>query len=91
MKNQALLRDSQRNILVQGITGSEAQYWTKQMLDYGSNVVAGVTPKKAGQEVHGRPVFDSVADARAAQGPGGTEGPHGQPAGLPQEDPGHPR
>ena len=49
-------------IVVQGITGSEGQFHTKQMLDYGTNVVAGVTPGKGGQTtLDGRiPVFNSV-------------------------------
>ena len=48
-------------ILVQGITGNEGAFWTKHMLDMGSKVVAGVTPGKEGQNVHGVPVYHSVA------------------------------
>lgn len=54
-------------ILVQGITGREASFWTDRMLEYGARVVAGVSPGKAGQSVSGVPVFGSVRDAVAAQ------------------------
>ena len=50
-------------VLVQGITGSEGSYWTKHMKELGTNVVAGVTPGKGGQEVEGIPVFNTVQDA----------------------------
>ncbi|TVR03180.1 MAG: succinate--CoA ligase subunit alpha [Spirochaetaceae bacterium] len=53
-------------ILVQGITGNEGAFWSKHMLDMGSKVVAGVTPGKEGQKVHGVPVFHSVARAVAS-------------------------
>lgn len=49
--------------LVQGITGGEGSYWTEQMLAYGTDVVAGCTPGKGGQEVHGVPVHSAVAEA----------------------------
>jgi len=51
------------NVLVQGITGSEGTYWTEQMLEYGTAVVAGCTPGKGGQAVAGVPVYDTVMDA----------------------------
>ena len=50
-------------VVVQGITGREGQYWTERMLQYGTVVVAGVTPGKGGQQVHGVPVFDTVEAA----------------------------
>ena len=50
-------------VLVQGITGTQGQFHTQAMLEYGTKVVAGVTPGKAGEHVHGVPVFDSVAAA----------------------------
>jgi len=50
-------------VLVQGITGREGQFHTKQMLDYGTKVVAGVTPGKGGSEVLGLPVYDTVREA----------------------------
>jgi len=59
----AILIDDKTRILVQGITGREAATFTKDMLDYGSKVVAGVTPGKQGQKVHGIPVYDTVREA----------------------------
>lgn len=50
-------------VLVQGITGSTALFHTKQMLEYGTKIVAGVTPKKGGTEVEGVPVFNTVQEA----------------------------
>ncbi|HLE96990.1 MAG TPA: succinate--CoA ligase subunit alpha [Candidatus Thermoplasmatota archaeon] len=50
-------------LVVQGITGHQGQFHTRQMLAFGTKVVAGVTPGKAGEKVEGVPVFDSVADA----------------------------
>lgn len=59
----SILVDENTRLLVQGITGREGSFHTEQMLEYGTNVVAGVTPGKAGQEVHGVPVFNTVQDA----------------------------
>ncbi|MFA9399965.1 MAG: CoA-binding protein [Acidobacteriota bacterium] len=56
-----LSRDT--TFIVQGITGREAINLTRECLDYGSNVVGGVTPGRKGREVHGVPVFDTVAQA----------------------------
>lgn len=50
-------------LLVQGITGRDGSFHTRQMLNYGTQVVAGVTPGKGGMEVEGVPVFNSAADA----------------------------
>ena len=50
-------------VVVQGITGSQGKFHTRLMLDYGTNIVAGVTPKKEGQTIHGVPVFNSVGRA----------------------------
>ena len=55
-------------LLVQGITGKEGQFHTLQCVEYGTQVVAGVTPGKAGQEVAGIPVFNTVHDAMQATG-----------------------
>lgn len=52
-----------RRVLVQGITGGEGTYWTEQMLEYGSRVVAGCTPGKGGSTVSGVPVYDTVLEA----------------------------
>jgi len=62
----AILVDKSTRLLVQGITGSEGSFHTKRMVAYGTQVVAGVTPGKGGQEVDGIPVYDSVAEAIAA-------------------------
>lgn len=64
----AVLIDRNTRVLVQGITGREGEFHTRQMLDYGTQVVAGVTPGKGGQEVLGVPVFDTVKQAVAATG-----------------------
>ena len=55
-------------VIVQGLTGGQGKYHGLRNRDYGTNVVAGVTPGKGGQEVEGIPVYDSVADAVAATG-----------------------
>jgi succinyl-CoA synthetase alpha subunit len=59
----SILVGNETRLLVQGITGREGSFHTQQMVEYGTNVVAGVTPGKAGQEVHGVPVFNTVEDA----------------------------
>lgn len=64
----AVLVDRNTKVVVAGITGREGSFHTQQMVDYGTNVVAGVTPGKGGQEVHGVPVFDTMADAVAKTG-----------------------
>jgi len=60
----SVLIDKNSKVLVQGITGRDGSFHAKGMLDYGTNIVAGVTPGKGGQEVHGIPVFGSVAEAK---------------------------
>ncbi|MDY6296558.1 MAG: succinate--CoA ligase subunit alpha [Schwartzia succinivorans] len=55
-------------VVVQGITGKQATFHTQIMKDYGTNVVAGVTPGRAGEEVLGIPVFNTVSDAVEATG-----------------------
>ena len=55
-------------LLVQGITGREGQFHTRQCVEYGTNVVAGVTPGKGGQKMDGIPVFDTVRSAVEATG-----------------------
>jgi len=59
----AVLVNADTKVLVQGITGSHGSFHTRLMLQYGTKVVAGVTPGKAGQEVEGVPVFDTVEEA----------------------------
>ncbi len=63
-----ILADRNTKVIVQGITGKAATFHTKQMLAYGTNIVGGVTPGKAGQTVEGLPVFNTVEDAVAATG-----------------------
>ncbi|MGD6816182.1 succinate--CoA ligase subunit alpha [Metabacillus sp. 84] len=55
-------------VIVQGITGSTALFHTKQMLEYGTKIVGGVTPGKGGTEVEGVPVFNTVIDAKNQTG-----------------------
>ena len=59
----SILLDRDTTFIVQGITGREAINLTRECLDYGSNVVGGVTPGRKGREVHGVPVFDTVEQA----------------------------
>ncbi len=64
----SILLNRKTKVLVQGITGRIGRVQTRWMLDYGTNIVAGVTPGKGGQEVEGVPVYDTVAEAVAKQG-----------------------
>ena len=64
----AIWLDSNSRILVQGMTGSEGTKHTRRMVASGAQVVAGVTPGKAGQEVDGIPIFDDVQSAMLATG-----------------------
>jgi succinyl-CoA synthetase alpha subunit len=59
----SVLVNKDSKIIVQGITGSEGSFHTQQMLEYGSNVVAGVTPGKEGQKHLGLPVYNTVENA----------------------------
>ena len=61
-----ILIDRNTRVLIQGITGREAATMSREMVAYGTKVVAGVTPGKGGQTVHGIPVYDSVREAVAA-------------------------
>jgi succinyl-CoA synthetase alpha subunit len=62
------LIDENTTFIVQGITGREAVNLTRECLDYGSKIVGGVTPGRRGREVHGVPVYDSVAQLVEAEG-----------------------
>lgn len=62
----AVLVDRSTRVVVCGMTGREGAFHTGQMIDYGTNVVAGVTPGKGGTGFLGRPIFDSVEEAVAA-------------------------
>ena len=64
----SILVDASSRVLVQGLTGREGQFHTRQMLEYGTNVVAGCTPGKGGQNVLGVPVFNTCAEAVKATG-----------------------
>ena len=64
----SVLIDENTKVIVQGITGGEGSFHAKQMLEYGTQVVGGVTPGKGGQNFEGVPVFDTVADAVADTG-----------------------
>jgi succinyl-CoA synthetase alpha subunit len=64
----AIFVNSETRVVVQGITGREGQFHTRQCMAYGTRVVAGVTPGKGGQEMDGVPVFDSVRQAVKATG-----------------------
>lgn len=64
----SILLNEDTTFIVQGITGREAVNLTRECLDYGSKIVGGVTPGRKGREVHGVPVFDTVAQAVAHQG-----------------------
>jgi len=55
--------DSKSKIVVQGITGKNGQFHSKQMIDYGTKLVGGVTPGKGGQETLGLPIWDTVSEA----------------------------
>ncbi len=59
----SILIDENSKVLVQGITGGEGRFHSKKMLEYGTNVLAGVTPGKGGQEVNGVPVYNSIREA----------------------------
>ena len=60
--------DKDTRVVVQGITGKEGQFHTRQCVDYGTRVVAGVTPGKAGQKMDDVPVFNTVRTAVAETG-----------------------
>jgi len=64
----SILINARTRVIVQGITGRDGSFHTAQMLEYGTRIVGGVTPGKGGQQVHGVPVFNSVAEAVAATG-----------------------
>ena len=59
----SVLVDKSTRLIVQGITGKEGTFHTRQMVEYGTNVVGGVTPGKGGATHEGIPVFNTVADA----------------------------
>jgi len=68
----SILVDEKTRVVVQGITGNEGLFHTKQMVEYGTKVVAGVTPGKGGQKIEGIPVFNSVMEAVKNTGANGS-------------------
>jgi malate-CoA ligase subunit alpha len=64
----AILIDETTRVVVQGITGRIGKFHAEEMITYGTNVVAGVTPGKGGERVFGRPVFNTVKEAVQATG-----------------------
>jgi succinyl-CoA synthetase alpha subunit len=64
----SILIDKETRVIVQGITGSEGVFHTQQMIEYGTQIVAGVTPGKGGTTVRGVPVFHTVCDAQRETG-----------------------
>lgn len=64
----AVLVDKHTKVVVAGMTGREGSFHTQQMIEYGTNVVAGVTPGKGGQELLGVPIFDTMEEAVAKTG-----------------------
>jgi succinyl-CoA synthetase alpha subunit len=65
----SILIDASKRVLIQGITGREGQARTQLMKEYGTQIIAGVTPGKGGVEVLGVPVFDTVQEAWESHGP----------------------
>jgi succinyl-CoA synthetase alpha subunit len=68
----AILANKDTRLIVQGIDGIEGRFYTKRMMDYGTNIVAGVSAGKGGEWVNGKPVFDSVKKAIDATGASAT-------------------
>jgi succinyl-CoA synthetase alpha subunit len=67
-EKMSILINKQTRVLVQGITGQEGQFHTRQCIEYGTNVVAGVTPGKGGQSMDTVPVYNTVRQAREQTG-----------------------
>jgi succinyl-CoA synthetase alpha subunit len=64
----SIIIDSRTMVLIQGITGSEGMFHTRQMMEYGTNIVAGVTPGKGGKEFESIPIFNTMEEAVAVSG-----------------------
>jgi succinyl-CoA synthetase alpha subunit len=58
-----IIVDRNTRVIVQGITGTQGRFHAKAMLEYGTKIVAGVTPGKGGTQIHGIPVYDTIAEA----------------------------
>ena len=70
----SILVNADTKVIVQGITGGQGRFYALRNRAYGTKVVGGVSPKKAGTDVEGIPVFASVADAVARDGRDGDDG-----------------
>ncbi|CEP66803.1 Succinyl-CoA ligase, alpha subunit [Moorella glycerini] len=64
----AILLEADSRVIIQGITGNQGAYHARLIKEYGTRIVAGVTPGRGGEEVHGIPVFDTVKEAREIAG-----------------------
>ena len=64
----AILIDNDTKLVVSGLTGNEGSFHGLRNRDYGTDLVAGVTPKKGGQDVDGVPIYDTIAEAVDEQG-----------------------
>lgn len=64
----SILADEQTRVIIQGITGHEGQFHAERMINYGTNIVGGVSPGKGGEWVKGKPVFDTVKTATSTTG-----------------------
>ena len=64
----SILLDRETRVVIQGLTGREGSFHARIMRDYGTRILAGVTPGKGGRDHESIPVFDTVAQARAATG-----------------------
>ena len=64
----SVLVNKDSKVIVQGFTGKEGTFHASQMIEYGTNVVAGITPGKGGQQHLGRPIYNTVKEAVDKQG-----------------------
>jgi succinyl-CoA synthetase alpha subunit len=64
----SIIINSRTMVLIQGITGSEGMFHTRQMMEYGTNIVAGITPGKGGQKFESIPIFNTVQEAVTVSG-----------------------
>ena len=64
VKKMKILIDKNTKVIVQGITGNQGTFHTKAMLEFGTQIVGGTTPGKAGQQVHGVQVYNTIMDIK---------------------------